>query len=436
MKNYKLAITSALIAATLFIVPLSGFAKTKLNNNIADLPGINGITAPTVLNVGQVGTWKVNAYDPNNGSLTYAVDWGDVQSNARAKSLPEEIFVQSATFMHAYSRPGTYTVTFMVKNDADKTTKSTVTVHIVGSAVSAPVITDLLATSTKKHEATVTWRTDVKSTSLLWISTSSPVDTSGSPAEKRNSKVTDHKVKLYDLKAGTTYYVVVGSMNAGGTTMSSTTSFTTLADVNKNAPIINSLEGSTTVAAGDLETVTLNASDPHNGSLTYSVDLGDTSPHAAKSLLKMSQVFVQTSTFTHVYANAGTYTATFTVQNDAGLSASQTLVITVTPAVVTDTTPPDITDVLATSSGTSTAVVTWTTDEPATSMIFYSLLSPVDPGASTTESVSDGSLVSNHSLTLTGLATSTVYNFFVESADASANMATSSPMNFTTESGM
>jgi serine protease len=90
-----------------------------------------------------------------------------------------------------------------------------------------------------------------------------------------------------------------------------------------------------------------------------------------------------------------------------------------------DTTPPVISDVTATPSST-TATITWTTDEAATSVVYYGTTSSYGSTASTS------GYTTSHSVTLTGLTAGTTYHFMVESADASGNTSQSSDSTFTT----
>lgn len=85
-----------------------------------------------------------------------------------------------------------------------------------------------------------------------------------------------------------------------------------------------------------------------------------------------------------------------------------------------DTTPPAITSVSGTAPTTTTATITWKTDEPSTSRVDYG----TSPG-SLTASASDDTRVTDHSMTLTGLTEGTSYSFRVTSADAAGNSATS-----------
>ncbi len=79
-------------------------------------------------------------------------------------------------------------------------------------------------------------------------------------------------------------------------------------------------------------------------------------------------------------------------------------------------------------TSSTTATITWTTDEPATSLVNY--------GADYTygSSVSDTSHVTSHSIELTGLSSLTNYHFMVTSEDASNNSASSSDDQFMTTS--
>jgi phosphodiesterase/alkaline phosphatase D-like protein len=95
-----------------------------------------------------------------------------------------------------------------------------------------------------------------------------------------------------------------------------------------------------------------------------------------------------------------------------------------------DITSPLISAVTASGITSSTATVGWTTNEAATSKIYYATSSPVD--TATASSVSDTTLVTSHSLNLSGLTASSTYYYLVESKDASLNTATSTEFSFPT----
>lgn len=112
-----------------------------------DNPVISGISGPQFLDVNSVGTWKVEAYNPTGGNLSYKVDWGDTYEYCpvggpctRALSLVEAPFGQSATFTHRYLRDGVYNPTFTVRNDKGGTATTSLSVK-VGKTDSKPSIT-------------------------------------------------------------------------------------------------------------------------------------------------------------------------------------------------------------------------------------------------------------------------------------------------------
>lgn len=94
-----------------------------------------------------------------------------------------------------------------------------------------------------------------------------------------------------------------------------------------------------------------------------------------------------------------------------------------------DTTAPVINNLNASPSTTS-AVVAWNTNEASTSRIYFATDSLET--TSSTSSAFNNTLVTSHSLSLTGLSASTTYYYYIESADASNNMATSSEHTFKT----
>ncbi len=95
-----------------------------------------------------------------------------------------------------------------------------------------------------------------------------------------------------------------------------------------------------------------------------------------------------------------------------------------------DTTPPVISNVQSTSITSSSAAITWTTDENSDSVVDYG----TSPG-NYTNTASDATLVTSHNVPLSGLTASTTYYYIVTSTDASSNTATSTEFNFTTLQG-
>ena len=90
--------------------------------------------------------------------------------------------------------------------------------------------------------------------------------------------------------------------------------------------------------------------------------------------------------------------------------------------------PPQISNIQVTVTS-STAIITWTTNKNATSRVNYGLTSQYG------ETVSSGTLVTSHSITLTGLTPSTTYHYQTQSADSTGSTGSYSDKTFTTTAG-
>lgn len=106
-------------------------------------PVINGLDAPTTLIVGQTGTWTVRASDPENGTLSYVVDWGDVSPVVFPAGMSgyqmQPQYVQSPSFTHSYSKAGTYTVMFVVADSSGLTAQTKTTVVVTNTQVTSGI---------------------------------------------------------------------------------------------------------------------------------------------------------------------------------------------------------------------------------------------------------------------------------------------------------
>ena len=91
---------------------------------------------------------------------------------------------------------------------------------------------------------------------------------------------------------------------------------------------------------------------------------------------------------------------------------------------------PVISDIQVVTTGTNRAEINWSTNERATSRIYYSKTSPLVIG--NIQIASDTSLATDHSVTLSNLSSDTQYHYIVESVDTDSNISVSSEHSFTT----
>ena len=88
---------------------------------------------------------------------------------------------------------------------------------------------------------------------------------------------------------------------------------------------------------------------------------------------------------------------------------------------------PAISAIASSALSTSSATITWTTDQASSSQVLYGTTT-----AYGSSSAANSSLTTGHSVTLTGLAAGTTYDFAVASANSAGTSATSGNYSFTT----
>jgi len=94
----------------------------------------------------------------------------------------------------------------------------------------APIISNVVATSTTATSTQITWLTNEKANSKVWYSISTPlVITTSTLAVSSSDYVLNHSIMLSNLTASTTYYYLVFSADKSGNTATTTEKlFTTL----------------------------------------------------------------------------------------------------------------------------------------------------------------------------------------------------------------
>ena len=97
-----------------------------------------------------------------------------------------------------------------------------------------------------------------------------------------------------------------------------------------------------------------------------------------------------------------------------------------------DGTPPVISEVMATDITSTSAKITWLTDEEADSKVWYDTVTPLVPVDGTTPVESSSDMVLSHEIILSGLTPDTTYYYLVNSADGEANNEISLEQEFDT----
>jgi HYR domain/Carboxypeptidase regulatory-like domain len=284
--------------------------------------------------------------------------------------------------------------------------------------ITPPVITSgPTVSSIDQSSAIVQWTTDEPASSTVSYGVTSSLGTVvNGPAGLFTQT---HSVRLTGLASQTMYLAQVTTADPSkNTTTSSIFTFTTLAVPDTTPPVIK--EGPTVQSKTDT-TITVN----------WTTDEPATSGVSYNDGTHFSVVNDAALTKTHVMTLSGLtpstpYTIRVSSTDAAGNPPTVSAPITATTDATPDTTPPILSAITVTDITQTSAVISWTTNEPATSAIRYGPVS-----GSPDNTTGDVALVTNHVMRLTGLLYGAKYYFVVSSADASANTATSTELTFT-----
>jgi hypothetical protein len=264
----------------------------------------------------------------------------------------------------------------------------------------------------------IAWTTDEPSTTIVHFGTSPALGTTVSVPDEFTP---DHVLALTGLAPSTQYFYEVESTDpdGNGPTLSAVESFTTAAVPDTEAPlivsgpeVINATDTSLTVVWTTNEASTSGVS--YNDGTTFHVVDDDAlvTTHAmVLAGLTPDTLYQITVSSTDLNGNGPTL---------GGPVTGRTL-------ATADTDPPVISNVNVTDITETSAVVSWLTDEPATSQVRFGTVSGAPSGLS-----GDSALVTEHHVLLNGLQTGVTYYFTVVSQDGSENSAESAEGSFAT----
>jgi protocatechuate 3,4-dioxygenase beta subunit len=287
--------------------------------------------------------------------------------------------------------------------------------------ITAPVITDgPTVVFVDQTSAIVQWTTDEPATSVLALGLTSELGSIVSgPAGKF---VLSHSLKVTGLTPETNYVAQVTTADPdGNTTNSSTFTFSTLAVPDTTAPVITA--GPSILSETDSKiTVVWTTNEPATSGVSYND--GTSFNLVSDAMLTRNHQMTLSGLAPQTNYNI-TVSSTDAVGNGPTLGGPIQAMTDATP----DTTEPVISNLAVSEITQTSAVISWTTDEPANSAISYGMFPGAPDG-----SRADVGAVTMHRLTLTGLRDGTPYYLTVSSIDASGNLATSAEISLTTVS--
>jgi len=281
----------------------------------------------------------------------------------------------------------------------------------------APTLSSIAAGSITSTSATITWSTNEVATSQVEYGLTTSY---GSSSALNSSLVTAHSRVLNGLSPSTTYhYRVISRDAAGNTGTSGDRTFTTAAAPDTTAPAISGIGTSNiTTTAATISWTTNELSDTQ-------IQYGTTTSYGSSTTRNTTLTTNHSQQLTGLLPSTLYHYRVLSRDGAGNLATSGDR--TFTTATPPDTTAPTLSNITASNITSTSAVVTWSTNETATSQVEYG--TTMSYGSS---SALNATLVTSHSRTLSNLSPSTTYNYRVVSQDAAGNISVSGNRTFTT----
>ena len=372
-------------------------------------------TAPVIDNiqVGVTDTEVTISWDTNelaNSAINYGLDttYGAV-SNDSTEVNNHSLTLTALTPDTTYH----YQIT-SADGSLNSTSSADLTFNTLPADITPPIISNVQVIQTDTT-ATINWDTDELSDSTINYG----VDLSYGQTKSDAALVTNHSLTLEGLTASTEYHYQISS--ADGDTNNSNSvdlTFTTNSEADITPPVISNIVVSST---DSVATVTWDTDELSNSSVDYGLDstYGLNQSDAAHVTNHSVELPSLTSSTEYHYQ---------ITSSDVSDNPASTIDLTFMTDVTVDVDPPIISNIQITKTET-TATVTWDTNEQSDSDIDYGL------DTSYGQNSNDTTLVSNHSITLTGLTSATEYHYQISSSDSSSNTSQSNDLSFITSSG-
>jgi len=279
--------------------------------------------------------------------------------------------------------------------------------------ITTPLISAIEVTALSSSSATITWMTDQPTSSQVDYGFTTSYN-AASPYDA--TATTTHSVMLSQLSTYRLYHFRVRSRNTSG--LEAVSQDGTFLTPDQSAPIIYDLFVQN--ITGTSATIIWKTDENSDSRLEFGVSAPLTGVAGVSSLMSKNHAVVLAGLL-----SSTTYTINAVSKDQFNNTASLTAAFT-----TLDRTGPVITDVNLTPLNATEAVVTWLTNEPATSQVeygpttAYGSLMPQFPYPSTA--------TTTHSVALSGLVSPATYHFRVRSADAALNLNISRDFVFTT----
>jgi len=360
--TYDYAVISANYAGQLSASPNFTFSTPM------SIPVISAVNSSGLTTTSATITWTTDQASSSQVEYGITTAYGSLSPNNASPVTSHSVTLSGLT-------PGaTYDYAVISADSAGTATSVNFT---FSTPPSIPVISAVTAGGITATSATITWTTDQASSSQVEFGTTIAY---GTLSAYIATPATSHSITLNGLAPATTYNYAVISMNSAGTTTSANFTFSTPVSI----PTISLVTSSGITATS--ATITWTTDQPSSSQVGF----GTTTAYGSLSTLNAALVILHSVNVTGL-APATTYNYTAISADSAGTATSANFTFTTSASI------PTITSVASTNITTTSATITWTTDQPSNSQVEYGTTSAY--GSLSTLS---SALVILHSVTRSG----------------------------------
>jgi hypothetical protein len=371
-------------------------------------PTLTSITAGSITSTTAVIAWTTNE------AANTRVDYGTTTAYGASTTLNTTLVtahtatlasLQAGTLYHFRVRSADAAGNSALSGDFTFTTSS-------APDTTPPTLSGTTASTISATSAVITWTTNEASTSVVDYGATTSYGLSSS----NSTLLTSHSITLTALTASAVHHYRVRSTDAAGNAaVSGDFTFTTSTAPDTTPPTL------TSITAGSITGTTAVIAWTTNEAANTRVDYGTTTAYGISTTLNATLVTAHTAALTGLQAVTLYHYRVRSV--DAAGNTAVSGDFTFTTSTAPDTTGPSILNVAATDVTPTSAVITWSTNEPATSQVEY--------GATTAygqRTVANATLLTTHRELLSGLSPGSTYHLRVLSADATGNRSSSNDL--------
>ena len=357
--------------------------------------------------------WWVADDDPNftNYQVKRSTNGVDYTTVSTITDSAQNFYIDSSL-----NSTTTYSYKITINDDANNTSTSAVDSNQPASADNtAPTISAITTSDTNLTTATITWTTNENANSIVDYGTTTSY---GSSMGNAGASATSHSVIITGLSNGTAYKYRIRSADASNNMTVDDNggagySFTTSSDA--TGPVISSVVSNNITNTEAL--ISWTTGEVATGAVSYSTTTGFA---YATGTAVTGATSADTQTHTVQLTELTRNTVYYYLVRSTDASANTTTSAQGTFTTTGDATAPVISSATIGSVGQSSAVVSWLTDEPASSSVSLG----TDAGTYSITGETDAKLDRNHQITVSDLLANTSYYVQISSSDSNSNSST------------